>query len=57
MRAGLCELRLAPGEFWDLTPAELMAMLGVGESSAPLSRARFQELRRLHPDTGHTRGT
>lgn len=57
MRAGLRELRLAPREFWDLTPAELMAMLGAGGSGAPLDRMRFQELSRLYPDTRDMRGT
>lgn len=52
MRAGLGHLRLRPAEFWALTPAELMLMLGLGASSAPMGRAGFEALARAHPDEG-----
>ncbi|SMX42040.1 rcc01693 family protein [Actibacterium lipolyticum] len=50
MRAGLLGLRLRPAEFWALTPAELLLMLGQGSGPAPLSRARLDELARAFPD-------
>ncbi len=50
MRAGLCGLGLTPREFWALTPAELMIMLGDPKVNAPLSRARLAELARAWPD-------
>ncbi|MBU2869025.1 rcc01693 family protein [Pacificibacter marinus] len=50
MRAGINGLRLRPVEFWALTPAELLLMLGAGSGSAPLSRARLDELTQAYPD-------
>ena len=50
MRAGINGLRLKPSEFWALTPAELLLMLGAGSGSAPLSRARLDELAQAYPD-------
>lgn len=50
MRAGIRDLRLRPSEFWALTPAELMLLLGVGPDQAPLSRARLEELAAAFPD-------
>lgn len=50
LRAGLHGLGLKPAEFWALTPAELMLMLGVDEASAPMGRARLEELTRAFPD-------
>lgn len=50
MRAGLHDLRLAPEQFWRLTPAELRIMLGVGNVTPPLTRARLDELARAFPD-------
>lgn len=52
MRAGLGRLGLRPAEFWALTPAELMLMLGIGGASAPMGRAGFEALARRHPDKG-----
>ena len=52
MRAGLMGLHLSPREFWRLTPAELLLMLGYGEDQAPLGRKRLEELSRAYPDTG-----
>ena len=51
MRAGLCGLGLRPAEFWALTPAELMLMLGVepGQSGV-MGRARLEELAARYPD-------
>jgi uncharacterized phage protein (TIGR02216 family) len=51
MRAGMRGLQLKPVEFWSLTPAELLLMLGEGSSTAPLSRARLEELAKTFPDT------
>ena len=50
MRAGLLGLGLSPDRFWRLTPAELAIMLGVDSGSAPLTRARLDELAQLYPD-------
>lgn len=55
MRAGLRGLGLRPDEFWALTPAELQVMLGESEGSAPMGRARLDELIAAFPDT--TKGT
>lgn len=50
MRLGLRGLGLKPAEFWALTPAELMVMLGRDGGEAPLGRARLEELARAFPD-------
>jgi len=50
MRAGIAGLRLSPGDFWRLTPAELMLMLGLGRGSAPMRRSRLEDLLRAFPD-------
>ncbi len=50
MRAGFTRLRLQPAEFWALTPAELMMMLGQGAGNAPMGRARLADLLRAYPD-------
>lgn len=50
IRAGLGQLRLRPAEFWALTPAELMVMLGHGAGEAPMGRARLADLLRAYPD-------
>lgn len=50
MRAGMSGLRLKPAEFWALTPAELMLMLGQGGGMAPMGRARLDDLLRAYPD-------
>lgn len=51
IRAGLMTLRLQPAEFWAMTPAELMLMLGQGSAAAPMGRARLADLLRAYPDT------
>ena len=50
MRAGMGALGLRPDEFWRLTPAELVLMLGDPAQAAPLDRARLMELARAWPD-------
>ncbi|NCO22185.1 MAG: phage tail assembly chaperone [Rhodobacterales bacterium] len=50
MRAGMAGRGLSPGEFWALTPAELMVMLGRGGGTAPLGRAGLDALAALYPD-------
>lgn len=50
MRAGLRGLQLRPAEFWALTPAELMLMLGQDGTRPVMGRARLSELERAYPD-------
>lgn len=50
MKAGMRGLGLQPAEFWALTPAELLLMLGDGAENAPLTRARLDELAKEYPD-------
>ena len=50
MRAGMRGLGLKPAEFWQLTPAELLLMLGEGSAEAPLTRTRLEQLARAYPD-------
>lgn len=50
MRAGINGLGLKPADFWQLTPAELMLMLGSGGGAAPLGRDRLAELSNAFPD-------
>ena len=50
LRAGLTHLRLKPWEFWALTPAELMLMLGLGRATRPMARDRLTELTQRFPD-------
>ena len=52
MRAGLHGLRLTPEQFWNLTPAELSLMLGIGPQTRPLGRDRLNDLIRAFPDIG-----
>ena len=51
LRAGLRDLRLSPREFWALTPAELMLMLGLDAAARPLGRAGLEALMAAYPDT------
>ena len=53
MRAGMVGLRLRPAEFWALTPAELLLMLGLDAARPPMARARLEELARAYPDKGN----
>ncbi len=50
MRAGLHVLGLTPGEFWNLTPAELRVMLGEQSASGPLLSDGLQALMAAYPD-------
>lgn len=55
LRAGLGRLGLRPAEFWALTPAELMLMLGRGAGpAAPMGRAGFEALAAAFPDGRET---
>ncbi|TCP42328.1 rcc01693 family protein [Rhodovulum marinum] len=56
MKAGIRGLGLRPAEFWALTPAELMLMLGAVGGPAPMSRARLEELARAFPDNKKDQG-
>lgn len=50
MRAGITEGGLRPPEFWALSPAELLVVLGRQGSGAPMSRSRFEDLAAQFPD-------
>jgi uncharacterized phage protein (TIGR02216 family) len=41
---------LKPAEFWTLTPAELVLVLGLEAVEKPLNRARLAELERMYSD-------
>ena len=56
MRVGIRGLGLQPAAFWALTPAELLFLLGAGSGSAPMGRARLDELAEAYPDTGRQKG-
>ncbi|ALI56058.1 rcc01693 family protein [Celeribacter marinus] len=51
MRAGIRGLGLRPAEFWALTPAELLMMLGTDRGATAMGRVRLDELARAYPDT------
>lgn len=50
MQVGLHGLGMQPAEFWRLTPVELRIKLGAQAGSAPLTRARLEDLARAFPD-------
>lgn len=58
MRAGLGLLRLAPRDFWAMTPRELAAaldgLMGRGGMARSLGRAGLADLMRRYPDRGET---
>ncbi|WP_275938808.1 rcc01693 family protein [Methylocystis parvus] len=58
MAFGLGVLRLAPADFWTMTPRELQAAAeGVyGRLVGPPTRAALDALMRAHPDGSHTDG-
>lgn len=58
MRIGMKGLGLKPHEFWALTPAEFLILTGAGSGSAPMGRARLDELSKAYPDanSGVTQG-
>lgn len=55
MTAGLGTLRLAPSEFWAMTPRELDAALrgalGVGSQRGSMTREDLSALMGAYPDT------
>lgn len=51
LRLGCRDLRLRPDEFWRLTPAELLMLLGRDGDAVPLNRERLLDLARRFPDT------
>ena len=51
MRAGIKGLGLRPAEFWALTPAELMLMLGHDAGEAPLLSDGLAALMAAYPDS------
>lgn len=50
LRLGLGRLGLRPAEFWDLTPQELLLMLGPQAAAPSLGRAGLAELMQRFPD-------
>ena len=52
MQLGLGVLRLAPGDFWRMTPRELEAALTAAEALRPqaLARRQLEELMKRFPD-------
>ncbi len=54
MAVGLGVLRLAPAQFWSMTPRELAAALsgglGIAPPPRPLQRAALRELMARFPD-------
>jgi uncharacterized phage protein (TIGR02216 family) len=50
MQAGLFRLGLTPAEFWALTPAEFLILLGHGAAARPLGRQQFEALAARFPD-------
>ncbi len=55
LRAALRDLRLKPGEFWALTPIELMLMFGIEGPLPGISRAELNDLMARYPDTPRRR--
>lgn len=51
LRLGLGHLRLRPDQFWALTPAELMMMLGLSPGHGALTRDGLSDLMAAYPDT------
>jgi len=56
MGFGLGVLRLAPRDFWAMTPRELTAAMEaiLGPAALPLDRAGFEALRARFPDAAAT---
>ena len=54
MAFGLGELRLAPRDFWAMTPRELVAACEALDAAVaqPLSRAELTDLMSIYPDEG-----
>lgn len=51
LQLGLGRLRLHPRQFWALTPAELMMMLGMSPGQGALTRDGLSDLMARFPDT------
>ncbi|MCB5197844.1 phage tail assembly chaperone [Loktanella sp. TSTF-M6] len=56
MRAGMCQLGLAPDAFWRLTPAELSLMLGLADVQRPMDRSGLDALLAAFPDETESEG-
>lgn len=56
MRVAVHGLGLGPAEFWALTPAEFLILLGPESGAAPLRRDAFEALLARFPDTSHEDG-
>lgn len=55
MTFGLGVLRLAPDQFWRMTPREVAIIGGtLTRHAAPIDRAAFAHLMTRYPDGGHT---
>ncbi|MFT6933382.1 MAG: putative phage protein (TIGR02216 family) [Paracoccaceae bacterium] len=54
MRTGILGLGLRPAQFWELTPAEMLLMIGDGRADAPMGRAGLEALAAQFPDTQMT---
>ncbi len=50
MRAGMHGLGLRPNQFWALSPAEFLFLLGKDGGAAPLNRERLLDLAEEFPD-------
>lgn len=50
LRLGLRRLSLSPQVFWSLTPIELIVMLGIENTRAPLTRDKLNALSAAFPD-------
>ena len=50
MHFGLCMLRLAPRDFWAMTPRELTALAGAARPVSAPDRARMIEMMNKWPD-------
>ncbi|MCK0148810.1 phage tail assembly chaperone [Marivita sp. S6314] len=55
MRAGMRGVGLKPDEFWALTPAELLLLIGTESGASPLRRDGLDALMAAYPD--RTKGT
>ncbi len=50
MHAGFRQMGLTPAQFWALTPAELLMLLGRGTAAAPMGRRQLEALAARFPD-------
>ena len=50
MQVGMVHLRFKPNEFWELTPAELMLLMGDTVKDDPITRSGLAELISRFPD-------